>query len=149
MSIRGNPLVSWSLARAQRVAPWAGQPLLADPDGEDGQPDPLEATSEEHLLDLLRQFHRWAGGYSSRQLAKWSGGAFSHTTVSALLSEGSTAKRPPLKLTYLQGVIRACGGGEEELKRWTKAWRRVHTKQARPAKVAVLDHWKQAREQAR
>src|SRR5690606_42084661 len=123
----------------------APPPLLADPDREDGQPDPLEATSEEHLLDLLRQFRRWAGNYSARQLAEWSGGASSHTTVNALLSEGSTTKRPPLKLTYLQGVIRACGGGEEELKRWTKAWRLVQNKQARLAKVAVLDRWKQAR----
>lgn len=48
--------------------------------------------------------------------------------MAGLLAEQPRGKRPPFKLAYLQGIIRACGGDEAELARWTKAWRLVQTK---------------------
>jgi hypothetical protein len=103
----------------------APPPLLADPDGNDGRPDPLIARTEDELAAVLREFWQWTGGYSSRDLSQWSGGAFSHTTANALLSDKTTVKRPRLKLEYVRGVIRACGGDADELLRWSKAWRLV------------------------
>lgn len=99
-------------------------PLLEDVDGYDGKPDPLSCRTEAELFAALREFWQWAGAPPSRTVASRSGGAFSHTTVCNLLAE-EQRRRPPLTLAYLQGIIRALGGEEEEVRQWTTAWRQV------------------------
>ncbi|MDB5910360.1 MAG: hypothetical protein JWP34_4474 [Massilia sp.] len=123
-----------------RQVPPGPPPLFADPDGDDGRPAPQGARTADELIAVLRMFWKWAGGYSSRQLSQWSNGAFSHATVSALLSEHTTVKRPPLTLAYLQGIIRACGGQEDELRQWTKAWRLVQQNGSRHEEMAEIVH---------
>ncbi|WP_026410877.1 hypothetical protein [Actinomadura oligospora] len=98
--------------------------LVDDVDGLDLKPDPLTAATFTELEDLMRQFWRWAGSPSCRDVARDSNGAFSHGTVSKLLYD--RADKPVLKLTYLRGCIRGCGAGEQEERRWTTAWRRIH-----------------------
>jgi hypothetical protein len=74
---------------------------------------------------LLRAFWEWAGRHSVRDLAAWSDGAFSRTTVSDLLAE-APRRRPPVTLPYVQGLIRACGGRQDRIERWTTAWRSLY-----------------------
>jgi hypothetical protein len=99
--------------------------LIEDVSGHNLKPDPLRASSPEELGDLLREFWLWAGKPSLRDVAKDSGGAFSHGTISKLLLETSEHP-PPLRLIYVQGCIRGCRGDQEEIRRWTTAWRMVH-----------------------
>lgn len=104
--------------------------LIEDVSGHDLKPDPLRASSPEELETMLREFWLWAGRPSPRDVARASGGAFSHGTISKLLLETSD-RPPPLKLAYVQGCIRGCLGDEEEIRRWTTAWRMVHLSNGR------------------
>ena len=98
--------------------------LVADSDGESTEPDPARARTPEELIVLMRAFWEWAGRYPVRDLAAWSGDAFSRTTVNDLLAEAPRT-RPPVTLPYVQGLIRACGGQDDRVQRWTTAWRRI------------------------
>ncbi|WP_285578591.1 hypothetical protein [Actinoallomurus iriomotensis] len=109
---------------ARKAAAGPPPPLLEDVDGYDGKPDPLSCGTEEELCAALREFWQWAGAPSSRTVAGRSGGAFSHTTVCNLPAE-EQRRRPPLTPAYLQSLIRALGGEEEEVRQWTTAWRQV------------------------
>jgi lambda repressor-like predicted transcriptional regulator len=100
-------------------------PLIADVDGYDGRPNPLTAATKAEFVAALRAFWQWAGAPSARKLEVWSGRAFSHSTVNELLAE-APCKRPPMKLPYVQGVIRGCGGDEKEIQRWSTAWRQIY-----------------------
>lgn len=91
---------------------------------EDLKPDPLKAETEAQLEDFLRRFWVWSGRPSSRKIAVRAGGAFSHTTISKLIN--NRAGKPPLRLHYVQGLIRGCGGDTMEEERWVAAWRRIH-----------------------
>jgi DNA-binding CsgD family transcriptional regulator len=90
---------------------------------DDLKPDPLAARTEAELRDLLRRFWTWSDRPSSRNIADQSCGAFSHTTVSKLLHD--RLDKPPLKLKYVQGIIRGCGGDVLEEQLWATAWRRI------------------------
>ncbi|MDH2426449.1 hypothetical protein [Sphaerisporangium sp. TRM90804] len=97
--------------------------MIADVNGHDIKPDPLQANTLEELADLLRAFWEWAGRPSYRDVARASGNTFSNGTAGKVLAGPSC--RAPFKLEYVQGCIRGCGGDEEEVRRWTTAWRKV------------------------
>lgn len=105
--------------------------LIPDLDGHALKPDPLTATTFDELIELMREFRAWAGHPSSRDLASRSAGEFSHATISKLLSSQPGGK-PPLKLGYVRGFIHACGGDDEDLRRWVTAWRRIDQGKAAP-----------------
>jgi transcriptional regulator with XRE-family HTH domain len=90
---------------------------------DDYKPDPSTATSLEELESLLRQFWLWAGLPSSRSVAKASDGAFSHATVAKILYD--RPGKPPLRVSYVRGMIRGCGGSPAEERAWITAWRMV------------------------
>jgi transcriptional regulator with XRE-family HTH domain len=98
-------------------------PAVEDLDGHQLKPDPLTARNLDELEELLREFWRWAGSPSSRRVAGGSEGAFSHATIAKLLAD--KPGKPPLKQEYVVGLIRGCGGDEEEQKRWITAWRSI------------------------
>ncbi|QKW36244.1 helix-turn-helix transcriptional regulator [Actinomadura sp. NAK00032] len=104
-------------------------PLLRDAAGQEGKPDPSQATTREEFLASLRDFWQWAGGYSPRRLSEWSRkspqGKVSHTTLNALLAE-RPRQRPPVTMRYVQTIIICCGGDEVEVRAWTTAWRRLY-----------------------
>jgi hypothetical protein len=70
---------------------------------------------------VMRDFRKWAGGHSTRKLAKWSNGVFSHTTIATVLNGKTRAT-----LTYVQGFVRACGADEQEVQLWSTACRQVY-----------------------
>lgn len=111
--------------RASKPRPSGPPPLLDDADGERTEPDPVEATTPEEFIRFLRAFWEWAGRHSFRDLAAWSNGGFSHATVHKLLAV-APSKRPPVRLEYVQALIRACGGQDDRVQRWSTAWRRIY-----------------------
>jgi hypothetical protein len=99
------------------------------PDREGGlgrRPDPSEATTEARLMDVLRAWREWAGNRSVRQIAAGSGGRISSTQVHLLLK----GTRMPVRLDQLAGIIRGCGGTEEDMMAWAAAWRALRAKAA-------------------
>ncbi|TDD75421.1 LuxR C-terminal-related transcriptional regulator [Actinomadura rubrisoli] len=104
--------------------------VVDDVAGYQMKPDPLTAATTAELGELLREFWSWSGRPSARAVAAGSGGAFSHSTVSKILH--GSGRRPFLLLPYLQGVIKGCGGDENDLRRWTTAWRKVQLTESAP-----------------
>lgn len=97
----------------------------ADQPRDDLKPNPLAARTDAQLERLLRRFWIWSGRPACRKIAVRAGeGVFSHTTISKLLNDRPGT--PPLRLEYVQGVIRGCGGDESEEELWAMAWRRIH-----------------------
>ncbi|MEV1245614.1 hypothetical protein ACIBO2_52425 [Nonomuraea sp. NPDC050022] len=103
--------------RTERLA----EPVIQDAPGYDLKPDPFTANSVSELEELAREFWRWAGTPSTRQLAEQSRGAFSHATVAKIIYD--KPGKPPLKMQYLLGLIRGCGGDAQEQQQWASAWR--------------------------
>lgn len=87
------------------------------------KPDPLAAKSLSELEDHLRFLWAWTGRPSSRKLAERSCGAFSHATISKIIYD--KPGKPALRLEYVLGFVRACGGDEVEKQLWANAWRAV------------------------
>ncbi|MGP3920562.1 hypothetical protein [Nonomuraea sp. 10N515B] len=97
------------------------EPVIPDAPGFSLKPDPFSAQSVAELEELARQFWRWAGEPSSREVAKRSQKTFSHATIAKFLYD--RPGQPVLKMHYLLGLIRGCGGDAEEQQRWVTAWR--------------------------
>ncbi|MEU8802978.1 helix-turn-helix transcriptional regulator [Spirillospora sp. NPDC048819] len=104
-------------------APVANRPS-ANHAHDDLKPDPLTARTDAQLEHLLRRFWTWSDHPSSREIAARAGGVFSHATISKLLND--RPGKPPLKLKYVLGIIRGCGGDALEEQLWATAWRRIH-----------------------
>jgi len=111
-------------ARPERPRPVV--PVPDDLEGYETKPNPFDAASLEDLNQLLIKYWHWAGGpaaLGSRKIADHAEGAFSHATVAKILKGGSAA--PPLKLQYVVGLVRGCGGDADEQRRWASAWRKI------------------------
>ncbi|WP_019635134.1 hypothetical protein [Actinomadura atramentaria] len=98
------------------------QQVWSDAPGYNLKPDPLSAQDMPELLQRLREFWEWADKPSMQTLADRSGQAFSKSTVSKII-HGSASSSPALSQKYVAGVIRGCGGDEQEITRWVTACR--------------------------
>lgn len=130
-------------ATRPKVGPGAGPKVRKRPSllSDEFEPNPGHAATPKEFVALLRAFWEWSGGHSVRDLAAWSGGACSRTTVPDLLAE-APRKRPSVTLPYVQGLIRACGGDDYQVQHWTTAWRRLYLPSAGGAgKVVALPNW--------
>lgn len=96
---------------------------VADLDGYDERPDPLRAENAEEFLRALGEYRAWAGDPSLRAMSARCGNKVSHTTFATALKSGSLPKLP-----LVQALIEGCGGGDEDIRRWTTAWRRLRMK---------------------
>ncbi|WP_131740373.1 hypothetical protein [Actinomadura roseirufa] len=127
-----NPILDGHAASERAAGPVpAPVPALEDAGGLDLKPDPLTRTpgpADFHDLDaLLLRYWAWAGRPSSRKLAAASGGVFSHATVNRLTGPaGRAAGRSfSVRQEYVRAFIAACGGSEDDQRRWVTAWRQV------------------------
>jgi hypothetical protein len=95
-------------------------PPLEDTDGFNLRPDPLQAATSAELMRLLRQFRAWCGLPGYRVMSSRVGKQVSPSTLCTALG----GDRLP-KLDTLQAIIRACSGSEQDVRRWTTAWRQI------------------------
>jgi hypothetical protein len=93
-----------------------------DAAGFDLKLDPLTATTPAEYIEVLRQYRIWSGNPSWRAMAKRAGQAVVHSTMYAAMN-GSTLP----KLDVVKAIIIGCDGGEEDLRVFATAWRRVAT----------------------
>ncbi|AAZ56902.1 hypothetical protein JCM3263A_19110 [Thermobifida fusca] len=93
---------------------------VPDLDGHDTRPDPLAATTPAEFVEAMRLFRRWAGTPSYRKMQQNCGNRCSATSFHTALSQD---KLP--KLSLVEAFIAACGGSDEEYRRWATAWRRL------------------------
>ena len=97
---------------------------ISDADGYDLRPNPLSAQTPAAFMAALRQFRTWAGDLSLRMIS-----GRSHPPIAA--STLCTALRGDALPTFavVQAVITACGGSEDDRRRFTTAWRKLRLEQ--------------------
>ncbi|MEU4541592.1 hypothetical protein AB0G15_42870 [Streptosporangium sp. NPDC023825] len=100
------------------------QTLREDVEGHDDlKPNPLAATTKEQFLQCMRDFQIWAKEPSFHEIARNSRGAVAVSTLSTALDPNKPSRLPTMKV--VEGFIIGCGGSEDEIARWTTAWRRI------------------------
>jgi hypothetical protein len=104
--------------RRERTVP---EPPAQDAPGCDLRPDPGDARTQAELIEALRQFRTWAGNPSYRDMARACDGRPAASTMCRLLR----GKELPARLEVIDAIITACGGEEEDRKRFATAWRRL------------------------
>jgi hypothetical protein len=93
---------------------------IEDEQGYDFKPNPLTARTSYEFVGRMCEFRKWAGDVALRELVRRSDGAFALSTLSTALRGRNL---PPQ--TLVVAFIRACGGDENEVRRWVTAWRQI------------------------
>jgi hypothetical protein len=93
---------------------------IGDAPGFDLKPDPLAATTPAEFIQALWQFKAWFGDPSWRKMAKRAGQAAVHSTMYTAM-KGDVLP----KLEVVKAIIIGCGGGEDDLRLFASAWRRL------------------------
>ncbi len=93
---------------------------ISDASGFDLKPDPLTATTPAEFIKALWQYKAWSGDPSWRTMAKRAGQAVVHSTMYAAMN-GDTLP----KFDVVKAIIIGCGGGEDDLRSFASAWRRI------------------------
>ncbi|SJZ41913.1 hypothetical protein SAMN02745673_00384 [Marinactinospora thermotolerans DSM 45154] len=108
--------------------------VVADLEGYDLRPDPLQASTPAEFVEAMRRYRRWAGQPSFQQMAHDCGHLSSASSFHAMLG-GNELPR----YTLLNAFVIACGGDEAEFQRWATAWRRIDqgTLGRRPPLIAL------------
>jgi hypothetical protein len=102
-----------------RSAPaWAPVP---DPAGQETKPSPEAAGTPAEYVAALRQYRVWAGGPSFRAMADRAGSGVGYSTICAALGRDDLLPRQHVA----EAVIRGCGAGEEDVRAFVAAWRRI------------------------
>jgi hypothetical protein len=98
---------------------------VSDADGYDLRPDPLNARTPAEFTAALRQFRIWAGEPSLQKMSSRTSDP--HVATSTLCS----ALRGDILPTYsvVTAVITACGGSEDDQRRFATAWRKLRFEQ--------------------
>jgi hypothetical protein len=97
-----------------------GDRQIGDANGFDLKPDPLAATTEAQFIRALWDYKAWSGDPSWRAMAARAGQRVVHSTMYGAM-HGSALP----KLDVVKAIINGCGGGEEDLRAFATAWRRI------------------------
>lgn len=92
-----------------------------DVEGSDMRPDPGSARTPVEYIQALRLFHIWAGRPSYRTMERASGGSPVASTFCKLLRRDDL----PPRFEAIDAFLRACGAREDDLMRFSTAWRRL------------------------
>jgi len=95
---------------------------ISDASGYDLKPDPLTAATTAQFIKTLWQYKVWSGDPSWRKMAAQAGQTVVHSTMHAAM-HGDTLP----KLDVVKAVITGCGGGEDDLRTFATAWRRIES----------------------
>lgn len=93
---------------------------ISDAPGFDLKPDPLAATTPAEFVQALWQYKAWFGDPSWRKMAEQAGQAVVHSTMYTAMNSDALPK-----LEVVKAIIIGCGGGEDDLRLFTSAWRRL------------------------
>ena len=93
---------------------------ISDAPGFDLKPDPLAVTTPAEFIQALKEYKAWSGDPSWRKLAEQAGQAFVHSTMYAAMNGDALPK-----LEVVRAIIIGCGGGEDDVRSFATAWRRV------------------------
>lgn len=93
---------------------------IADAPGFDLKPNPLTATTAAEFIQALWQYKAWSGDPSWRKMAERAGQAVVHSTMYTAMNGDALPK-----LEVVKAVIIGCGGGEDDLRLFASAWRRL------------------------
>jgi hypothetical protein len=122
---RARRLLDEATRAAEAVAVHRQRPALDPPaqdtPGCDLRPDPSGARTNAELIEALRQFRTWAGNPSFRDMARACNGRPAASTMCRLLR----GKELPARLEVIDAIVTACGGEEDDRKRFATAWRRL------------------------
>jgi hypothetical protein len=102
------------------VTPAKASRLVLDATGFDLRPDPLQADTPAGFTASLREYRIWAGRPSFRELSRRAGGTPAASTICTMLR---TDDLPAFDC--MLAFVSACGGTEEDCKRFATAWRRL------------------------
>jgi len=111
-------------------------------DGADtgSRPDPENAADLAEFIELLDQLRMWAGGPSTRSLAKQAGPlmrpprVLSHSTVAEVFQTW----RRRLDLDLVTAIVRVLGADEADVDRWRAVYLRVHRDTKSGGQTGVL-----------
>lgn len=98
----------------------AANQQINDVSGLDQKPDPLTATTPVELIQVLWKYKYWSGNPSWRKMARDANQMVVHSTMYTAMN-GDTLP----KFEVMKAIIIGCGGGEEDLKAFASAWRRI------------------------
>jgi hypothetical protein len=116
----------------EKLALWSDEePASSDDFAFDFKPDPFAATTPVEFINVLRRYKIWSGDPSWRSMARLSGNVVVHTTMYAAMKSDSLPR-----LDIVRAIIIGCGGGEDDLKAFAVAWRRVASSDTTSSTVA-------------
>jgi hypothetical protein len=101
-----------------RSAPPSEQ--IKDVSGLDQKPDPLTAETPAEFIQVLWKYKFWSGDPSWRTMARKANQMVVHSTMYAAMNGDALPK-----FDVMKAIIIGCGGGEEDLKAFASAWRRI------------------------
>jgi len=105
---------------------------INDVSGFDQKPDPLAATTPAEFVQALLKYKSWSGDPSWRTMARNANQIVVHSTMHSAMKSSALPK-----FEVMKAIIIGCGGGDEDLKAFASAWRRIRgpapADSARPA----------------
>ena len=110
--------------------------MIPDAPGYDLRPDPLAGTTVADFIGALNQLRQWAGNPSYRKLEGQCGRAVASATICTALTGDELPTLPTVV-----AIVAACGGGEEQERAFSTAWRKLeikHGPRRRKGKTAAV-----------
>lgn len=98
---------------------------ISDAFGYDLKPDPAAATTAAQFIRTLWEYKIWSGDPSWRKMAARAGQTVVHSTMHAAMHGDALPK-----LDVVRAIITGCGGGEDDLRAFATAWRRIQSAHA-------------------
>jgi hypothetical protein len=97
-------------------------PQPGDASGSDLRPNPCDARTPAEFIEKLWQYKVWSGDPSWRRMAALAGQAVVHSTMYAAMNGEALPK-----FEVVRAIIIGCGGGDDDLDSYTRAWRSIKT----------------------
>lgn len=107
---------------------------ISDASGYDLKPNPLNATTAAEFVETLRQYRAWSGDPSWRAMAIQADQAVVFSTMYNAMNSDALPRWEVMK-----AIIIGCGGGEDDLRPFASAWRRLAFGKARQRTLAELN----------
>ena len=111
----------------------AGEQISGAP-GFDLKPNPDTATTPAEFIQALWQYKAWSGDPSWRKMAEQAGQAVVHSTMYQAMNGDALPKWEVVK-----AIIVGCGGGEDDLRSFASAWRRIESAPRQRTRLQARD----------